>query len=85
MTSALKGIQPSFGIVVSNDLGVCWTPTPADADPHVRIRLNVADPTRMTSLLGDDPADVTGNLHPHHISASHGAASALRFHQNMTR
>jgi hypothetical protein len=77
MTSALKGIQPSFGIVVSRDLASCPTPTPADAHSHVRMGLNIAHLTGVTSLLGDDPADVTGGLHPDHIAASGSTVRAI--------
>jgi hypothetical protein len=77
MTSALKGIQPSFGIVVSRDLGARPTPSPADAYPHVRMRLNIAYPSRVTSLLGHHPADVTGGLHPDHLPASGSTVRAI--------
>ncbi len=85
MAAASEGVQPGLRIVALDKMRPCRPPSPPNTDSHVRISREVAHVTGVTTLLGNDPARVSIDVHPDNGASSPATTSALRLDEYVTR
>lgn len=85
MPRAVEGVETVVRIIVGDDDGTRRSPTTSDADPHVRIGLQVLYVTRVLSVLGDDPPGAVLDVHPYDGAPPLARAPAVGLEEHVAR